>query len=92
MPLEMAEVAVDGDEELGPDERDHQPQLLLRAVAGDMDEARGAVVVDYAGIAALQVVDDAVDGFFVARDDTRAEQNGIAWINLGELVVVDRRA
>ena len=43
--LEVAVVAVDGDEELGLDEVDHQLELFLRAVAGDVDEAVGAVVV-----------------------------------------------
>ena len=37
--LEVAIVAVDGDEELGPQQVDHQPQLFLRAVAADVDEA-----------------------------------------------------
>ena len=57
-----------------------------------MDETIGAVVVDDAGVAALEVVDDAVDGLLVAGDDARAEQDGVARIDLGELVVVDRSA
>ena len=57
--LEVAVVAVDGDEELGPQQVDHQAQLFLRAVAADVDEALRAVVVDDAGVAALEVVDHA---------------------------------
>ena len=86
--LEVAVVAVDGDEELRSHEVDHHAKLFLRAVAGDVDEAVGAVVVDDAGIAAFEMVDDAVDGLLVAGDDARAEQDGVARIDLGELVVV----
>ena len=87
--LEVAVVAVDGDEELGPQQVDHQAQLFLRAVAADVDEALGAVVVDDLGVAALEVVDHAVDGLLVAGDDARAEHDGVAGVDLGELVVVD---
>ncbi len=34
----------------------------------------------------------AVDGLLVAGDDARAEQDGVAGVDLGELVVVDRGA
>ena len=87
--LQVAVVAMDGHEELGAHEVDHHPQLFLRAVAGDVDEAVGAVVVDDAGVAALEVIDDAVDGLLVAGDDARAEDDGVAGVDLGELVVVD---
>ena len=69
MALEVPVVAMDGDEELGAHEVDHHAELFLRAVAGDVDEAVGAVVVDHLGVAALEVVDDAVDGLLVAGDD-----------------------
>ncbi len=87
--LEVAVVAVDGHEELGADEVDHQPELFLAAVAGDVDEAGVSVVVDDVGVAALEVVDHAIDGLLVAGDDARAEQDGVACVNVGELVVVD---
>jgi hypothetical protein len=87
--LEVAVVAVDGDEEFGLDEVDHQAKLFLRAVAADMDKAVGSVVVDHTGVAALEVVDDAVDLFLVAGDDAGTEQDGVVWLNLGELVVID---
>jgi hypothetical protein len=35
------------------------------------------------------VVDHAVDAFFVAGDDARAEDDGVAGVDAGELVVVD---
>ena len=88
MALEVAIVAVHGDEELGLNEIDHQLELFLRAMAGDVDEAVGAVVVDDVGVAALEVIDDAVDGLFVAGDDARGEQNGVAFNDFGELVIV----
>ena len=87
--LEVAVVAVDGDEELWAQQVDHQAQLFLRAVAADVDEAVGAVVVDDVGVAALEVVDHAVDGLLVAGDDARAEDHGVAGVDLGVLVVVD---
>ena len=87
--LEVAEVAVDGDEELGLDEVDHHLELFLGAVSGDVDETVGTVVVDDDGVPPLEVVDDAVDGFFVTGDDARAHEDGVAGVDLGKLVVVD---
>src|SRR6185312_626329 len=87
--LEVPVVAVHRNEELGLDEVDHQAKFFLRAVAADMDKSVGAVVVDHASVAALKVVDDAIDFLFVTGNNTRAEQHGVAWIDLGELVVVD---
>ena len=58
-------------------------------MAGDVNEAVGTVVVDDAGVAALEMVDDAVDGLFVAGDDAGAEQDGVAGFDFGEAVVVD---
>ena len=87
--LEVAEVAVDGDEVLGADEVDEEALLFLRAVAGDVDESLVAVVVDDVGFAAAEVIDDAEDGFLVAGDDAGAEQDGVAWINVRVLVGID---
>jgi hypothetical protein len=67
-----------GMKNLGRSEVDHQAQLFLRAVAADVDEAVGAVVVDDVGVAALEVVDHAVDGLLVAGDDARAEQTTVS--------------
>ena len=87
--LEMTIVAVDGDEELGPQQVDHEPLLFLAGVAADVDEAGGAVVVDDVGIAAAEVVDDAEDAFLVAGNDAGAEDDGVAGVDAGVLVVVD---
>ena len=89
MAAQVAIVAVDGDEELGADEVDEQAQLFLAAVAADVDQAVGAVVVDDVGVAAAEVVDDAEDAFLVAGNDARAEDHGVAGIDVGVLVVVD---
>ena len=89
MAFEVAVVAMDGDEELRPDEIDHEAELILRAVAGDVDEAVGAIVVDDLGVAALEVIDDAADGALVAGDDAGAEEDGVAGVDAGELVGVD---
>jgi hypothetical protein len=67
--LQVTVVAVNGHEELRADEVDHHPQLFLRSMARDMDEAVGAVIVNNAGVAALKVIDNAVDRLLVAGDD-----------------------
>ncbi len=86
--LEVAVVAVDGHEELG-----RTRLIIIRSSScepwPDMDQAVGAVVVDDACVAALEVIDDAVDGLLVAGDNARAEKDGVAGVDLGELVIVD---
>ncbi len=89
MLFEMAEVAVDGDEEFRPEQVDHEALLFLAGVAADVDEAGSAVVVYDVGIAAAEVVDDAEDAFLVAGDDAGAEDDGVAGGDAGVLVVVD---
>ena len=87
--LEVAVIAVDGDEELGLDELiiifssscEPWPETWIRPLVPSS--------VDDVGVAALEVIDDAVDGFLVAGDDARAHQDGVAGVDLGELVVVD---
>src|ERR1039458_4318199 len=59
--LEVAVVAVDGDEEPRPQQVEHEAHRFLRAVTADVDEAGGAIVVDDLGVAALEVVDHAID-------------------------------
>ena len=51
---QVAVVAVDGDEELGPHEVDEQAELFLAAVSADVNKAVRAVVVDDVGLAALR--------------------------------------
>ena len=73
----MTIIAVDRDKELGPHEVDHHAEFFLRSVAGYVDEAMRAIVVDHLGVAALQMIDDAVDGLLVAGDNAGAEQDGV---------------
>ena len=51
---QIAVVAVDGDEELGPDQVDQQAHLFLAAVAADVDQSMLPVVVDHVGVAAAR--------------------------------------
>ena len=90
MPLQVAIVAVDGNKELRTDQVNHQPQLFLAAMSADVDQPRGAVIIDHLGIAPLQVVDHAIDRLLIARNHARAHQHGVAGIDLGELVIVHR--
>ena len=62
------------------------------AVSADVDQALRAVVVDHFGVAPVEVVDHAVDGLLVARDDARAQHYGVAGIDVRVLVVIHRRA
>src|SRR5665213_71155 len=75
VPLEVAIVAMYGDEELWSNEVNHQPQLFLAAVSTDVDQPRSTVVVDNLGIAAFQMVDNAVDGP-VSYTHLRAHETG----------------
>ena len=77
---------------LRADEIDEQAQLFLAAVAADVDQALGAVVVDHVGVAAVEVIDDAEDALLVAGNDARAEHDGVAGVDVGMLVGVDRGA
>ncbi len=58
-------------------------------MAADVDQAVRAVVADDIGFAAAEVVDDAEDALFVAGNDARAEDDGVAGVDVGVLVVVD---
>src|ERR1039457_7088940 len=52
-------------------------------------EAIRAIVADNVGAAAIEVVDDAEDVFLVAGDDAGTENDGVAFVDAGVLVVVD---
>src|SRR6476469_9434791 len=88
----IAIVAVNRDEELGPDKIDEEAQFFLAAVAADVYQAMGSVVEDDVCFAAAEVVDDAEDAFLVAGDDPGAQDDGVAGIDVGVLVVIDRGA
>ena len=68
---------------------DEQAQFFLAAVSADVDQAVGAVVEDDVGFAAVEVVDDAEDALLIAGNDARAEDDGVALIDVRVLVVVD---
>src|SRR5579862_5109472 len=87
--MEIAIIAVDGNEVLGPDQVDEEAHFFLAAVTAHVDEACGAVIGDDVGIAAVEVVDDAEDAFFVAGNDARTENDRVAAFDAGVLVVVD---
>ncbi len=57
-----------------------------------MDQSRFAVVVNNVGFAAAKMVDDPINALLVAGDHAGAEHDGIALIDAGMLVVVDRCA
>ena len=90
--LQMTVIAMNGDEELRPQQIDHQPHLFLAAVPAHVDQARFAIVVDHVGLAAAKMVDDAVDAFLVAGNDAGTQHHGVAALDARVLVVVDRGA
>ena len=61
-------------------------------MAGNVNKTVGTIVVDDARVAALKMIDDTVDLFLVAWDDTRREEDGVARIDFCELVVIDSSA
>ncbi len=76
----------------GADKVNQQPHLFLAAVAADVDQPLRAVVVDHVRITPVEVIDDAKDALLVAGNHSRAEDHGVAGIDLGLLVGVDRGA
>ena len=83
MLLQMAVVAVYGDEELRAEQVNHQALLFLAGMTADVDETGGAIVVDNVGVAAAEMVDDAEDAFLVAGN------NGVAGGDARVFVIVD---
>ena len=89
MQLELAVFAMDGDEIARLDQVDDELEFFLAGVAADVDGWRASVFVDDVGFAAEEVIDHPVNSFFVARDDARGEDDGVALFDFGVLVVVD---
>ena len=79
------ELAVDRDEVLRLGQVEHQLQLFLAGVAGDVRALDGVVVDVGAGLE--QVVDRARDVLLVARDRARADDDRVAGLDLHEAVV-----
>ena len=71
---------------------DDQLQFFLAGVAADVHRRRRAVVVNDVRLAPEQVVNHAIDGFLVARNDPRREHHRVALFDLGVLVIVHRSA
>src|SRR5579859_1997640 len=92
MELELAIFAVDRDEILGPHQVDDELQFFAAGVPANVDRRVGAVVVDDVGFAAEQVVDHSIDGFFVAGNNARRQNDGVALFDFGMLVVIDGSA
>src|SRR5579885_117796 len=91
VPEEMAVFSVDGDEIARLDELENELLFFLAGVPGNMDDAGGIVVVNERA-AAEHVVKHAVDGLFVAGDDTGGEDDGVVFIDGNKAVIVHRDA
>src|SRR5882672_65103 len=87
---ELAEFAVHRDEESRPHEGQHQLELLLAPVAGDVDVLDA--LVDHVGAAPRQMVDDAADRLLVAWNRPRRQHDRVVGADLHVAVIVDRDA
>ena len=87
--LELAVLAVDGNEVFRFDQVDDELEFVLAGVPADVDGRRSSVLVDDVGLAAKEVIDHAVDGFLVAGDDAARKHDGIALFDFGVLVIID---
>ena len=82
---EHAELAVHRDEVLGPGQVEHQLELLLAGVAGNVGALD--VVVEDVGADLEQVVDRAPDDLLVARDRAGADDDRVTRLDLDPAVV-----
>ena len=87
---EMPQRAVHGDEELRPRDVEHQLQLFLAGVAGDVD-VRLLVMHDL-GAAAIEVVDHVRDRALVAGNRARGDDHDVALLDRDLLVLADGHA
>ena len=78
--LQVPLFAVDGDEVAGLGEGVDDFQLFLTGVAGDVKAFQ--FVIDHVGIFAVELVDDAGDGFFVAGDGGGGDDDLIPGLDL----------
>ena len=69
----------------------HQFHLFHAGVSGDMHR-RIHAAIHHVGAAARHVVDHAEDGFFVARNDARAQHHRIALLHRDVLVIIHGHA
>src|SRR5438128_836002 len=82
---QVSVLAVHRDEVARTREVQHQLQVLLASVAGDVDE--GVVLVEDLGAQAIQGVDHAADRPLVARDYARRDDHEVAGLHLHVLVL-----
>ena len=90
MLRQLSVFAVNGHEEARFHERQHQLELFLAAVAGDVDVFDP--FVNYVGAASRQVIDDAADRLLVAGNRSRGEHHGVVRPHLHMAVIVNRNA
>ena len=86
--LEMPALAVDRDEPPRPDQREHEPELLLGRVTAGVHRVGRHVVHVAAG--PVQRVDDAMDRRLVARDQRRRQHDRVVRAELHPLVLPRR--
>ncbi len=78
-------LAVHGQEVARPRQVQHELEIFLAGVAGDVDE--GVVLVEDLRPASIEAVDDAPHGALVARNDPRGQDHQIARLDLDVLVL-----
>ena len=88
VPEQVAILAVHRHEVSRPGEAQHQLEILLAGVTGDVDE--GVVLVEDLGAATVERVDHAADGALVAGDDTGRDDDQVARGDLHVLVLAGR--
>ena len=90
MRIQLAVFAVDGDEISRARQVEHKFQLFLAGVSGNVRRPL-ALVVD-SGAAAAEMIHQARDGAFVARDDSGADDDGIAFLDCKILMLAKSQA
>jgi hypothetical protein len=85
---ELPAFAVDGDEPAGPNQRQHQAQLLGRGVSARVHGIRRQM--EYVRARSVQTVDDPVDRRLVPRDQAAREHHRVALAKLDPLVLSRR--
>src|SRR5579872_1281289 len=88
--LELTIFSVDRNKVARLDQVDDQLKFFLTCVSADMDWRAGTVFVDDVSLAAEEVVDHPVNGFFVARDDAAGKNDSVALLDFRVLVIIDR--
>ena len=82
--LQVALFAVNRDKESGLDQGVDDLQLVLAGVAGDVE--RPGPLIDHLGPFAVELVDDVVDGVFVAGDGGGGEDDPVSGLDVHLLV------